>query len=182
MTHRTRVLNKIILRFILLAMAAWGTLAILCSTLPEFLRPWIAGIFGIGSLVALVGRYSNRWSVLGFLAVFSVVLVGWLFMPPSNTRNWQPDVAVLPWADIQGTRVTIHNIRNCDYRSETDYTVRHYDKTFDLTGLKTIDLALIYWGSPAIAHTMLSFGFEGNGFVCFSIETRREVGEAYSTV
>jgi hypothetical protein len=27
--------------------------------------------------------------------------------------------------------ITIHNIRNCDYRTETDYTVRHYDKTFD---------------------------------------------------
>jgi len=103
-------------------------------------------------------------------------------MPPSNSRNWQPDTAVLPWADIQGTRVTIHNIRNCSYRSETDYTVRHYDRTFDLSGLKSLDLSLVYWGSPYIAHTMLSFGFEGGGFVCFSVETRKEVGEAYSTV
>ena len=98
-------------------------------------------------------------------------------MPPSNSRNWQPDVTVLPWADIQGNRVTIHNIRNCDYRSETDYTVRHYDKTFDLANLKSIDLSLVYWGSPYIAHTMLSFGFGEDGFVCFSVETRKEVGE-----
>ena len=118
----------------------------------------------------------------GFLAAFAVVLVWWLLMPPSNSRNWQPDVAVLPWADIQGNRVTIHNIRNCDYRSETDYTVRHYDKTFDLAKLKSVDLSLVYWGSPYIAHTMLSFGFEGDGYVCFSIETRKEIGEAYSTV
>jgi hypothetical protein len=78
--------------------------------------------------------------------------------------------------------VTIHNIRNCDYRSETDYTVRRYDKTFDLEKLKSVDLSLVYWGSPYIAHTMFSFGFEGEGFVCFSIETRKEIGEAYSTV
>jgi hypothetical protein len=103
-------------------------------------------------------------------------------MPPSNGRNWQPDVAVVPWAEIQGNKVTIHNIRNCDYRSETDYTVRHYDKTFDLTGLKSVDLSLVYWGSPYIAHTMFSFGFEGDDFVCISIETRKEVGEAYSTI
>lgn len=163
-------------------MAGWATLAILYSNLSGFLRPWVAGIFGIGSLVALVGMYRHRQARRGFLAAFAVVLVWWLLMPPSNSRNWQPDVAVLPWAEIEGDRVTIHNIRNCDYRSETDYTVRHYDKTFDLNKLESVDLSLVYWGSPYIAHTMFSFGFEGEGIVCFSIETRKEVGEAYSTV
>jgi hypothetical protein len=163
-------------------MAGWGTLAILYSNLPALLRPWIAAIFGVGSLVAIVGRYSSLQSRLGFLAVFAAVLVWWLFMPPSNSRNWQPDVALLPWADIQGERVVIHNIRNCDYRSETDYTVRHYDRTFNLDGLKSVDLALVYWGSPYIAHTMLSFCFEGEGIVTFSVETRKEIGEAYSSI
>jgi Domain of unknown function (DUF4105) len=163
-------------------MAGWAALAILFSSLPGFLRPWIAGIFFVVSLVALVGRYSNRRTRLGFLASFAAVLVWWLLMPPSNNRNWQPDVALLPWADIQGNRVTIHNIRNCDYRSETDYTVRHYDRTFDLAKLKSVDLFLVHWGSPYIAHTMLSFGFEDGVYVCFSIETRKEIGEAYSTV
>ncbi|MBN2437809.1 MAG: DUF4105 domain-containing protein [Deltaproteobacteria bacterium] len=182
MTRKLKELGKIFILFCLLLMAGWATLAILYSNLPGFLRPWIACIFGLGSLVALVGRYSNRRTRLRFLVVFAVVLVWWLLMPPSNSQNWQPDVAVLPWADIQGSKVTIHNIRKCDYRSETDYTVRHYDKTFDLEKLKSVDLSLVYWGSPYIAHTMFSFGFEGEGFVCFSIETRKEVGEAYSTV
>jgi hypothetical protein len=163
-------------------MAGWATLAILYSNLPAYLRPWIAGIFGIGSLVALFGRHSSMRTGVGFLAAFAAVLVWWLLMPPSNSRNWQPDVALLPWAEIDGSRVTIHNIRNCDYRSETDYTVSHYDKTFDLARLKSIDLSLIYWGTPFIAHTLLSFGFEGEGFVCFSAETRKEVGEEYSTI
>jgi hypothetical protein len=163
-------------------MAGWVVLAILYSHLPGFLRTWIAGIYGIGSLVALAARYSDWRTWLGFLAASTAVLVWWLCLPPSNSRNWQPDVALLPWADIRGTSVTIHNIRNCDYRSETDYTVRHYDRTFDLAGLKSLDLTLIHWGSPYIAHTMLSFGFEGGGFVCFSVETRKEIGEEYSTI
>jgi hypothetical protein len=175
-------LGKVVFRFVLLALACWASLAILYSNLPDFLRPWIAGVFGLASIVAIVGRYSSRWARLGFLAAFAVVLVWWLLMPPSNIRNWQPDVALLPWAEIQGSRVTIHNIRNCDYRTETDYTVRHYDKTFDLDKLKSVDLSLVYWGSPSIAHTMFSFGFEGEGFICFSIETRKEVGEEYSTI
>ena len=174
--------GKVFVRFCLLAMAGWATVAILYSNLPDFLRPWMAGLFGIGSLIVLIGMHRNRRAQWGFLAAFAVALAWWLLMPPSNSRNWQPDVAVLPWADIQGNKVTIHNIRNCDYRSETDYTVRHYDKTFDLTGLKSVDLSLVYWGSPYIAHTMFSFGFEGGDFVCISIETRKEVGEAYSTI
>jgi hypothetical protein len=182
MTRWFQGLGKILIRLCLLLMAGWAALAILYSNLPDFLRPWIAGIFSLGSLVALVGRYSNRRSRRGFLALFAVVLAWWLLMPPSNSRNWQPDVAVLPWADVQGSKVTIHNIRNCDYRSETDYTVRHYDKTFDLEKLQSVDLSLVYWGSPYIAHTMFSFGFEGEGFVCISIETRKEVGEEYSTI
>jgi hypothetical protein len=182
MTRWLKELGKIFMRCCLLALAGWAALAILFSNLPGFLRPWLAGLFGIGSLIALVGRYGNLQGRLGFLAAFAVVLVWWLLMPPSNNRNWQPDVALLPWADIQGTRATIHNIRNCDYRSETDYTVRHYDRTFDLAKLKSVDVFLVYWGSPYIAHTMLSFGFEGGDFVCFSIETRMEVGEAYSSI
>ncbi|HEY5522048.1 MAG TPA: hypothetical protein VIK21_02580, partial [Desulfuromonadaceae bacterium] len=91
-------LGKIIIRFCLLAMAGWAILAILFSNLPSYLRPLIACIFGIGTLVALVGRYSNRRTRLIFLAVFAVVLVWWLSMPPSNSRKWQPDVAVLTWA------------------------------------------------------------------------------------
>jgi len=182
MTRWVKGFGKVLFRICLLAMAGWATVVILYSNLPDFLRPWIAGIFGIGSLVVLVGMYRDRRTLWGFLLAFAVILVWWLLIPPSNSRNWQADVAVLPWAEIQGNTVTIHNIRNNDYRSETDYTVRHYDKTFDLAKLKSVDLSLVYWGSPYIAHTMMSFGFEGDGTVCFSIETRKEIGEAYSTV
>jgi hypothetical protein len=82
-------------------MAGWATVAIIYSNLPVCMRPWIAGIFGIGSLVALVGMYRDRRARLGFLAAFAVVLVWFLLIPPSNSRDWQPDVAVLPWAEIQ---------------------------------------------------------------------------------
>ena len=119
---------------------------------------------------------------MGFLAAFILVLVYWSLMPPSNNRDWQPDLTLLPWAEISGDTVTIHNIRNNDYRTETDFTVRHYDQTFDLKKLRNVDFFLVYWGSPKIAHTMMSFNFEDQGNVCFSIETRKEKGEDYSTV
>jgi len=88
----------------------------------------------------------------------------------------------LPYASITGDRITLHNIRNNHYRTETDYEVRHYEKTFDLNDLQTLDLFLVYWGSPAIAHTILSFGFGNDEYVAISIETRKEQGEDYSPI
>jgi hypothetical protein len=110
------------------------------------------------------------------------VLVWWLTLQPSNERNWQSDLKVLAYADLKGNEVTIHNIRNCSYRSETDFDVRYYDKQLDLRKLRSADLFMVYWGSPHMAHTMVSFGFEGGDHVCFSIETRKEEGEGYSAV
>jgi hypothetical protein len=180
MTRCGKKFDSLFLRICLLALAGMATLVIGCSDLAFFTRTGIAGVLGTGSLVALV--FGDRRTLLGFLAISALVLGWWLLMPPSNDRNWQPDVALLPWGEIQGSQVTLHNIRNCDYRSETDYTVRHYDKTYDLAKLKSVDLFLVHWGSPYIAHSMLSFDFEGEGNVCISIETRRRVGQDYSTL
>nr|WP_320017090.1 DUF4105 domain-containing protein [uncultured Desulfobacter sp.] len=175
-------LGKAFIQFFLLAMSGWATVAILYSNLPFLIRPWLSGLFAICSLLVLVGKYSTRRTRLGFLAAFALVLTWWLLIPPSNNRDWQPDLSTLSWADIAGDKVTVHNIRNSDYRTEIDFTVRYYDKTFDLAELKGIDFFLVYWGSPKIAHTMMSFDFEGQGNVCFSIETRKEKGEDYSTI
>lgn len=163
-------------------MTGWGVMAIWYSNLPPLLRPWAAGLYGALSLILPLLVRPRRRGVIASVFLFTLVVVWWLTIPPSNNRYWQPDVAVLPRATIAGDLVTIHNIRNCDYRSETDYTCRYYDRTFDLARLKSIDLFLVYWGSPYIAHTMFSFGFEGQGQVCFSIETRKEKGEEYSAI
>ena len=45
-----------------------------------------------------------------------------------------------------------------------------------------MDLIAVYWMGDAIAHIMLSFGFEDQDYLCFSIETRKEQGEEYSTL
>jgi hypothetical protein len=177
-----RIFGKVTASICLFLMTLWGGAAIYYSNLPTGLRLPTAGAFALiaGVLIFQGFRKRSRWGA--FLLLFGVVLLLWFAIPPSNNRDWQPDLATLAWADIVGDKVTIHNIRNCDYRTETDFTVRYYDKTFDLSKLKAVDFYLVYWGSPKIAHTMMSFDFEGQGNVCFSIETRKEKGEDYSTV
>jgi hypothetical protein len=122
------------------------------------------------------------WPLALFAALFIGFLIRWHGVRPSNDRDWQPDVAVLPFATFDGDVVTIHNVRNFDYRSETDFTPRYYDKTFDLSQLDSVDLIAVYWMGDAIAHIMVSFGFADRDFVTVSIETRKERGETYDTV
>lgn len=160
----------------------WAAAALYFDVRVSWLRVPFALVYLLAVLAVWI-RIKSFWLKRGLtFGGFLLVLGWWLALPPSNDRDWLPDVAVLPYADIEGNKVTIHNIRNCDYRSETDFDVRHYDKTYDLDKLRTADLFMVYWGSPHMAHTMVSFGFEGGDYVCFSIETRKEKGEGYSAV
>jgi hypothetical protein len=174
--------RRVLLWLVLVGMIGWGVLAIWYSNLPAWLCLFAAGLFGLGAIALLMLVRPRRRGRLAFLILFGLVVGWYLAIPPSNDRDWQADVAVLPYADIEGNRVTLHNIRNCDYRTETDFDVRHYDRTYDLDRLRTVDLFVVYWGSPWIAHIMLSFGFEGDDYVCISIETRKQKGQQYSTI
>ena len=149
---------------------------------PPWLRAGLGVLVPVGALVALWLVRPLRWVLAGILAAFVVVLAAWLAIPPSNERDWQPDVATLPFADIHGDRVIVHNVRNAEYRTETDYTVRLEDRALDLSKLRSLDLFLIHWGSPLIAHTIMSWGFEGDQYLAISIETRKEKGEQYSAL
>jgi len=164
-------------------MTAWGVLAIYWSDLTgDLLRTVLSGTFGLGTVLAFLCLPNRGRTLIGFLAVFAWIAVWWMSIPASNDRSWQRDVAVLPFADVAGDLVTLHNIRNLNYRTEVDFDVRYYDRTFDLRKLDSVDLLAVYWMGDAIAHIMISFGFQEQDFVTFSIETRKEVGEGYSTI
>ncbi len=149
---------------------------------PPWLRAGLGVLVPVGALVALWLVRPRRRALAGILGAFVVVLVTWLAIPPSNERDWQPDVATLAFADIHGDRVIVHNVRNAEYRTETDYTVRLEDRALDLSKLRSLDLFLVHWGSPLIAHTIMSWGFEGDRYLAISIETRKEKGEQYSAL
>jgi hypothetical protein len=159
----------------------WAAAALYFDVRVAWLRLPLAAAYGLGILAVWI-FVRRPWKAVATAAGFVIVLAWWFSLQPSNNRDWLPDVAVLPYADINGNQVTIHNIRNCDYHTETDFDVHAYDKTYDLAALRTVDLYLVTWGSPDIAHTMISFGFTNGDYVCFSIETRKEKGEEYSAV
>lgn len=182
-TRRNRgvlVLLAVVLGPLLAAVTLWSAAALYFDVRVPWLRIPLAAAYLLIALAiwVLVPGWFRKTAIS--LTLFAVTLLWWLTLRPSNGRDWQPDLARLAYADIDGQEVTIHNIRNCEYRTEADFDVRYYDKTFDLSTLQSVDLYLVYWGSPSIAHSMMSFGFTGDQYVCFSIETRKEIGEGYS--
>lgn len=166
-----------------LLMTAWGAGAIYYSNLPgPRLRAALAIAFVAATAVSFAVLPRRRRTLVVFLAAFAALAVWWRTIPASNDRDWQPEVAVTPWATLAGDQVTIHGVRNFDYRTETDFTPRWEDRTYDLRALDSADLIAVYWAGKAIAHIMVSFGFGGRDFVAISIETRKERGESYSTL
>lgn len=100
---------------------------------------------------------------------------------PSHDRLWRPDLAILPYAEIEHDRILLKNIRDCDYRTEDDYDVRQFDRQILLTDVRTIDFIVVpFVNAPLIAHTMLSFGLANGEQVVFSVEARLETHESYA--
>jgi hypothetical protein len=166
-----------------LALTAWAAAALYFDLLPgTSLRTFGASSYGIAMAGALLAFRGRGKGIAICLAGFALVLAWWLTLKPSNDRAWQPDVAQTAWAEIDGDRVTIHNVRNCDYRTEGDYTPHWETRSYDLSQIRGMDIFLTYWGSPWIAHPIVSFQFGDNDFIAMSIETRKEVGEQYSAI
>jgi len=144
---------------------------------------FVATAAGLGILMAILaarlrgraGRWAAILAVPGCALLLSVAL-----LRPSNERTWAFDAAHLPWADIQGDTVTLHNYRNFEWTAADRAVERWETKTVQLSRLRAVDFGMVYWGSPHICHTLLTFDFGADGFVCASIEARREQGEAYS--
>jgi hypothetical protein len=133
----------------------------------------------LAAIIFVRGKLLKLAAVLGACAL---VAAWWLTLKPSNDRPWQPEVAQIAWAEMNGDEVKIHNVRNCDYRTETDFTPHWETRTVRPSQIIGMDVAINYWGSPWIAHPILSFQSSEGLPLCFSIETRKTVGQQYSTL
>jgi Domain of unknown function (DUF4105) len=142
--------------------AAWGFLAALTAAM-------------------IVLRRSGRVWVVPF-AGFAAVVAWWCTLAPSHDRNWSVEYSHLPWAEVNGEKLTIHELRNFDYTRSGKPTPRWETRAYNLGDLEGMDLAANYWGSPWIAHPIVIFRFKNAPPLAFSVETRREEHEAYSAL
>lgn len=175
-------LRKPIGLLIRIMLVAWAVLAIYYSNLPwSWLRTIAAGAFAGFAIWALWRSRQPRMSVL-FLVMFFGVVAWWISIPPSHDRDWRSEVAVMPRAVIDGDRVRLTGVRNFDYRSRSDFTVRYEEREVSLSHLMALDFYVSYFTEGPVGHTFVSFVFDNAPPLAVSIETRPEVGEGFAPV
>jgi hypothetical protein len=124
----------------------------------------------------------RRHMTIALAVLFLGVVVWWISISPSHDREWRPEVAVMPRAVIDGDRVRLTGVRNFDYRSRNDFTVRHEEREVQLSHLTGLDFYVSYWSEGLVGHTFLSFIFDNAPPLSISIETRPEVGEGFAPI
>lgn len=140
---------------------------------------WVAAC--CGSIVLMWKR--KTWMALGvFASAMAVMLIWWSTLLPSDSRRWADDVALHVDSKLEGDHVTLYGVRDFTWRTPTDYDIRWDTRTYDLKQLQSVDVVCSYWMGPAIAHTLVSFGFADGQYVTFSIEIRKELGEEFSAI
>ena len=177
-----RKLGLTLATVVVLLVSLWAAAALFF----DFPLPVLRIPLALAYLLAVASSFIffNRFlaGLLAATVLFVFVAAWWLTLKPSNHRQWQPDDRENAWADVNGERVTIHGVRNCIYQTEQDYACSWDTRAYDLSKLRALDIAITWWGSPWIAHPILSFDFGDEGHVAMSIETRDVVGQSYSAI
>lgn len=183
-----RICGRVLLSSAVLLSALWACLALWYQLPgPAAVKIGAGVLWGLFALaaIALLWRGRAARALLSYMVGFALLLGWWGTILPSQDRTWADDVARQVTSRIDkegGSVVTLDNVRNFDWRSDTDYTPRWETRRYDLDRLRTVDVALSYWSGPAIAHTLVSFGFDDGRFLTFSIEIRKERGESFSSI
>jgi len=175
---------------LVLGFGAWGTGALWYragqARGPLIGTWWAACLAGVAGMISVSPAW--LWLPSGGLAG---LLIWWQTIRPAHARDWASDVARMlhverlppqacasPAADI----VRLHNVRNFDWRTREDFTPRWETREYDLSQIISTDLICSYWMGPAIAHTLVSFGFADGRYLAFSVEVRRLEGERFSAI
>jgi hypothetical protein len=165
--------------------ALWGAFA-LWYQVPggQSLKTLSVLLWGSIGLILVIALWQGRTAaaILAFAVAFGALLIWWHRIAPSNDRIWADDVAQMTSGTVDGQRVTLRNVRNFEWRSDTDYTQRWETRSYDLDRLNSVDMIMSYWRGPSIAHMLISFGFDTGEHVVFSVEIRRERHEGFSEI
>ncbi len=159
----------------------WASVAVHYSNLPwPWSRTALAWTFFLAAPFALVVLGNRKRTAAVMCAAFAAIVAWHISITPSNDRDWLTELERIPDARFEGDLVHVSNIRNFDYQTESEFTVRYEDRTYDLSKLQGTDLFVSYWdGHTDIAHTLLSFDFGDDHCLCLSVEVRREKGEGW---
>ncbi|MCB9506341.1 MAG: DUF4105 domain-containing protein [Myxococcales bacterium] len=154
------------------------------SGAPTVLRWVLAAVFALTCLASPWSRSARRRPNLGVaMVLFGLVWLWWLSVAPSNDRSWSEPQSRAAWAEIDGDRVTVHDLRRFRYLPSGDYVAAWDDVELNLQTLQRADFVLTRFSDvEGVGHVMVSFEFDspsGAEHFVVSAEIRREQGEEF---
>jgi uncharacterized protein DUF4105 len=182
-----RIVRITLLALALILSAVWANLAIAyqlpSSAVVRAGACLVLDLIAFAALLAILLRRRTRWRAVLIYVVAYAIFLGWSSsISASNDKNWAADVAHGMTGVVDGDRLSVRNLRNFSWHTEADFAERWEERTYDLSKLRSLDLFLVYWMGPSIAHTIMSFGFDDGRYLDFSIELRRTQNDQYSAV
>jgi hypothetical protein len=179
-----RIATALLETLLIIIGAIWGGLALWYQAPGTQFKNGLILLWGglTAGVLMLLWRGGAGLAFTTFALIFAVLLVWWRSIRPTNRRDWADDVAQITQGTIEGCLVTLRNVRNFEWRSNTDFTPRWETRTYNLDRLNSVDMIMSYWDGWAIAHMLISFGFEDGQHVAFSVEVRRQKNRIYSEI
>ena len=165
-----------------LAMALW-----IQQPLPNILNVVVMVLWFLLSIAVVLSRFKalhfrHKTLKVAYFTCFALGLVWYFNIPAQQDRDWAPEVAKQLYYEQSGSIITLHNVRNFAWHSESQYTERWETRRYDLNQITGINVITSYWMGPQIAHTLISFDFNNQAPLVFSIEIRKEKTEQFSAV
>jgi hypothetical protein len=179
-----RVFIGLVVGLFLVFATVWASLALWYRLpTPEWIRLVVAGLFGLlglGTIFAQFGRSRGRALAL-FAAELACVALWWSTIEPV-AADWAPEVGRQVTGALDGDTLKLTDVRDFAWRSNSDFDAQWSARSYDLTKLRSVDLVMSHWSGPAIAHMIITFGFEGGDYLAWSVEVRHSRQGAFSTV
>jgi hypothetical protein len=148
-------------------------------TFYDFIRLISILIYIIGSVLLLLISKNFRRALKTFSAFSFIIILWFIFIPASNDRNWDKEVANLPHIEQNDNILSIKNFRHFTYK-ENEAQAHYTTQDFDLNELEGTDLLISYWDDyRTISHTFFCFRFKDGQNIAISLEVRKEQGESY---
>lgn len=145
-------------------------------------KSFVIFLFGVAIVLLLLKLRPFAVFYAGLMLLVALVWAWWLTLPPSNSRDWLADVSRLPVATVNGSLLSIENVRSYSELGNPNSPLVWRTETYDLDKLVGLDILLSFWGPSAYGHTMSSWEFSDGRHLAISIETRKEKNEEYSAL
>jgi hypothetical protein len=173
----------------------WGQLAIIilgvlhaAAAFFYFSRARYAGLWAsawlvFATLAAVIFPQKPLWAALAVLVAVLAWTVWWASIRALSGRDWVVENARQATGEFVDHDVAIvHDVRSFEWRDKHDFIPRWETRRYDVRDLVALDLFVSTWADPRMAHLILSFVFRAGPPLAFSIETRREKTEVWSSL